>query len=507
MTIKHARALRVLALTVLAACADRETTIGVRASAVISDEAHNGGTAGFWFLPPLARPPSVSGVFDPGLSVVVRVSRLGAGGVVLETVAEFSSAGGGGSETIRAEDDHYVVDWHTDRSNLQTQVIYRIQVLVAGHVLGYADVYVVGSMQELRNAETGDNVPLLDGRTLPIKFRINAGLTDGDGDGVIDDNCPTVANPDQLDTDHDGHGDACECLGVVCAAADACHVAGSCAPETGACSNPAAPDGTQCDDGNACTQTDACSAGTCSGGNAVVCGAADDCHVAGSCDPATGACSNPAAPDGTPCDDGDACTPEDSCAGGACIADGTTCGDGTVDAECGEECDEGTGEGSYSCTAQCSLTCDYTAMGDPFGGRTYFAAGSDIPAGTYLISYVSGCMKYAGGQNWATHAYEPSANGTAAFATWALIGKTEEDQDDVVKRVKLPGLWIFGPGGTGGWPVFANCVAANATAPSVEYVHAGGTLGLWLNDSYGDNVVGLNGQNPTWRLRATTTCP
>jgi hypothetical protein len=112
-------------------------------------------------------------------------------------------------------------------------------------------------------------------------------------------------------------------------------------------------------------------------------------------------------------------------------------------------------------------------------------------------------MKYAGGQNWATHAYEPSANGTAAFATWALIGATQAD----VKRVKLPGLWIFGPGGTGGWPVFANCVAANATAPSVEYVHAGGTLGLWLNDSYGDNVVGLNGQNPTWRLRATTTCP
>ena len=100
MTIKHARALRVLALTVLAACADRETTIGVRASAVISDEAHNGGTAGFWFLPPLARPPSVSGVFDPGLSVVVSVNRLGASGVVLETVAEFSSAGGGGSETI-----------------------------------------------------------------------------------------------------------------------------------------------------------------------------------------------------------------------------------------------------------------------------------------------------------------------------------------------------------------------------------------------------------------------
>src|SRR5207249_3289337 len=94
--------------------------------------------------------------------------------------------------------------------------------------------------------------------------------------------------------------------------------AGTCNPGTGACSNPAKPDGSACSDGNACTRTDACEGGVCMGGNLVVCPAPDQCHDAGTCNPGTGACSNPAKPDGSACNDGNACQLTYTCQGGVC---------------------------------------------------------------------------------------------------------------------------------------------------------------------------------------------
>ncbi len=105
---------------------------------------------------------------------------------------------------------------------------------------------------------------------------------------------------------------------VVCAAQDQCHVAGTCNASTGACSNPAKTNGVSCNDGNACTQSDTCQSGTCTGANPVVCTAQDQCHVAGTCNPSSGTCTNPAKANGTSCDDGDVCTALDACTGGTC---------------------------------------------------------------------------------------------------------------------------------------------------------------------------------------------
>ena len=106
---------------------------------------------------------------------------------------------------------------------------------------------------------------------------------------------------------------------VTCAAADQCHAAGTCGSSTGVCSNPALPDATACDDGDACTQTDTCQAGVCVGQNPIVCPASDQCHGEGACDSATGACSNPALPDGSLCNDGSLCATNDVCQSGVCV--------------------------------------------------------------------------------------------------------------------------------------------------------------------------------------------
>jgi len=157
--------------------------------------------------------------------------------------------------------------------------------------------------------------------------------------GTCDPTTGACSNPNKADgTACNDDSDACNgvetcqdgvCesgVTIVCPAPDQCHDAGACDPSTGLCSYPAKPDRTVCDDGNACTTNDACQAGTCAGAYPVVCTALDQCHAAGTCDPSTGVCSNPVMADGTACDDENACTQTDTCQSGACTgADPVIC--------------------------------------------------------------------------------------------------------------------------------------------------------------------------------------
>jgi len=163
---------------------------------------------------------------------------------------------------------------------------------------------------------------------------------------------------------------------VACKASDQCHVAGTCNPATGQCSNPAATDGTACSDGNKCTSGEVCKAGACGGGTPVTCTASDQCHVAGTCNPATGTCSNPNAPDGASCGDGNACHTGDLCKAGVCTVGSTvTC---SVQDQChtAGTCNPSTG--------QCSnpVAADGTACTDPNKCLSATACAAGVCKGT-----------------------------------------------------------------------------------------------------------------------------
>lgn len=192
------------ALVLLVACQDQSSMPPPGPSFLIADAAHDGVNPDFFFLPPMVPDPSDNssgnfdaGEFNPALAPVVEICELIE---VLEPditpdtpcaatqptgfPVVFTTTSGPGSETVRVSltDEHYVANWHTNEFALSDQRFYRIFVRVGATQLGFADVDVVNSGKDLKNVDTGEFIALLDGRTLPIKFRIeNAALCDPPG--------------------------------------------------------------------------------------------------------------------------------------------------------------------------------------------------------------------------------------------------------------------------------------------------------------------------------------
>lgn len=169
------------ASTVLAVACGQDPVSSInldyRPAFVVSDGA-NDGNAHFFFLPPMVTNPS-PGKNDATLDPVVVICEWD--GVCLETLATFTTDRStttrthpGNSETIRVNGTHANVEWHSRRFGLDPALTYRICVKVGDVELGFADVDVVESGDELQDVPA-DFVGLLNGRTLPIKFRIEEG--------------------------------------------------------------------------------------------------------------------------------------------------------------------------------------------------------------------------------------------------------------------------------------------------------------------------------------------
>ncbi|MEJ2185484.1 MAG: aspartyl protease family protein [Gemmatimonadota bacterium] len=205
-------------LTLTLSCGDRSTAPLTDVPAPLDeivDAAHGGGNQDFFFLPPLVPDPSGNAAFDAdafdaSLAPVVEVCALDADGCAATQPDMFpltyTMSDGPGSETVRldAEAENYIVNWHTDDFGLDPDVTYRIHVRVAGTELGHADVDVAESGGALRNINTNEYVPLKDGRTLPIKFRVEQGavyVVDADGGTVVaEDGVVTLVVPGQGST-------------------------------------------------------------------------------------------------------------------------------------------------------------------------------------------------------------------------------------------------------------------------------------------------------------------
>jgi hypothetical protein len=178
----------VSAFAALTACGDYRTpTAPLRPGETppllgISDGVHSLGNQGFFFLPPLVRQPDGSEFGDspfkanaaPHIEIcLLKVNPADVQPLAtaicepgLDPVETFSSS------QISVGSDQYHVNWHTDESDLSPGSYYRVTVFVGTQMLGFADVQPVATAKELRNPKTGDIIMLVDGRTLPIKFRI-----------------------------------------------------------------------------------------------------------------------------------------------------------------------------------------------------------------------------------------------------------------------------------------------------------------------------------------------
>ena len=128
--------------------------------------------------------PAYSGVSDGSQTPVVRVCEwqtTANGGACGQVVANFTTGGGTDGQAVSYDGtSQYQVNWHTNvclsgSCTLDPTKTYRVRVLVGSQELGHADVQVVSNGSELKNVQTGDYIGLVDGRTLPVKFRLEQG--------------------------------------------------------------------------------------------------------------------------------------------------------------------------------------------------------------------------------------------------------------------------------------------------------------------------------------------
>lgn len=172
------------------ACESPGTTepLETNPSFAISD-ANNGGTSNFYWLPPLVAPADYSGTFIATLSPEVRIcdwtiqdpSDGEFPGCGSQDWTFFRTDGPAGHRVgVDVNGQHYHLNWDTEAEEItaKSDTRYRVSVILGGIQIGFIDIHFGATGKEAKNLKTEDIVPLNDGRTLPIKFRIGNEMFD-----------------------------------------------------------------------------------------------------------------------------------------------------------------------------------------------------------------------------------------------------------------------------------------------------------------------------------------
>lgn len=167
-------------------CRDRSAlTSPRRLSTDFLDGSVAAGNPHFFFLPPIIGQPTFAGTFNPNLAPVVEICLLDVG-ALQDPIGCHPGALpiSPGPVDLDGVNTQYHVDWHTDAPAVDPTQFYRIQVFGSLQAfnsgtkpLGFADIKPVVNGGQLKNVNTGEFIGLVDGRTLPIKFRIEQGAT------------------------------------------------------------------------------------------------------------------------------------------------------------------------------------------------------------------------------------------------------------------------------------------------------------------------------------------
>ncbi len=178
-------------LLIVEACASGERPTAPRSGPdfAISDGVHEGGTPGFYFLPPVVAQPTFSGSFDADITTLnpqIAICDItngpdsncgGAGGTSAVIVFTTTSTP---AITVDLTTPQYQVNWNTRGAGFVAGHTYRVHVTAgasgARRELGFADVLLSTTPGQAKDVTTGDVIVAKDGRTLPINFRIEAGI-------------------------------------------------------------------------------------------------------------------------------------------------------------------------------------------------------------------------------------------------------------------------------------------------------------------------------------------